>query len=540
MKLALYGLPCAGKTTLMRSLKEVYVVHGSETLKKLSGGSFSSLSEDEKEAVRIAYTKYLATLSADIILSDGHYAFGDDVVFTESDAQLYDVFLYLYCDPHTLKERYSASAKNETYANLSIQRIESWQQFEIESLRGECHKRNKDFYVLPASTLSPETLESFIYQIYDGFSCFAQAEHIAAEIKALFPIPCHLHIVDGDKTIIKQDSFRICSTHKTTCFDGDFYTGYQSLCFSKETGELHFDYDKVAILQINPLVYERVCNAPYIILSAGITRLWNVIGKRLGLSPIFADPTISADTKYFVVKNLQYAGYTISAYGDSKNDLYMLKAADHGYLFLGERISRSLTTASTRGLQLLCNKSHIILENEYPEELQEDTAICKSGSGINGSQLASAHLRLGQRLGTRIKKQFPPDDMAVIVLDRGGRFFGDGLYSTLGGTFYPFNPKKELIPAIKEDLILIVDSVINTGNSTLQLIAELKAQYPNAQIILATNVIQQQALSKFEDYCLFAIRASSNSFVGRNQAVQTGRTGPDTADRLFNLISKGV
>ena len=84
MKLALYGLPCAGKTTLMRSLKEVCVIHGSETLKSLSGGSFSSLSEDEKETVRIAYTKYLAALSADIILSDGHYAFGNDVVFTES------------------------------------------------------------------------------------------------------------------------------------------------------------------------------------------------------------------------------------------------------------------------------------------------------------------------------------------------------------------------------------------------------------------------------------------------------------------------
>ena len=56
----------------------------------------------------------------------------------------------------------------------------------------------------------------------------------------------------------------------------------------------------------------------------------------------------------------------------------------------------------------------------------------------------------------------------------------------------------------------------------------------------ATNVIQQQVLSKFNDYRLFAIRASSNSFVGKNQAVQTGKTGPDTADRLFNLISKGV
>lgn len=540
MRFALYGLPCAGKTTLMCSLQEVFVVHGSDTLRSISGGNFSSLSEKEKESARIAYTEYLTTLPAEIILSDGHFSFGNEIVFTEADAKVYDVFFYLYCDPNILKDRYSFSAKNESYADLSIQRISSWQQFEIESLREECHRRNKDFYVLPASSISGEMLEQFIHRIYDGFSCFTQAEYIVKEIKSLFPTPCHLHIVDGDKTIIKQDSFRVCSTHKTSCFDGDFYTGYQSLCFSDETSNLLFDYDKVATLQLNPLVYDRVQNVPYVILSAGITRLWKAVGEHLGLSPVFADPTISADTKYFVVKILQNAGYTISAYGDSKNDLYMLRAADHGFLYVGDRISRSITAASTSGLQLLYDKSHTLLESEHPEELEEDIAICKSGSGINGSKLAAAHLRLGQKLGMRIKKQFPTDNMAVIVLDRGGRFFGDGMYSTLGGVFYPFNPGKEQIPLIKEDIIVIVDSVINTGNSTLRLIAKLEEQRPDAQIILATNVIQQQALSKFNDYRLFAIRASSNSFVGKNQAVQTGKTGPDTADRLYNLISKGV
>ena len=74
-----------------------------------------------------------------------------------------------------------------TMTVLSIQGISSWQQFEIESLRAECHRRNKDFYVLPAATLSGEILEHFIHQIYDGFSCFAQAERIANEIKSLLP-----------------------------------------------------------------------------------------------------------------------------------------------------------------------------------------------------------------------------------------------------------------------------------------------------------------------------------------------------------------
>ena len=38
MKIALYGLPCAGKTTLLNSLKDISpVINGGDELKKLSG-----------------------------------------------------------------------------------------------------------------------------------------------------------------------------------------------------------------------------------------------------------------------------------------------------------------------------------------------------------------------------------------------------------------------------------------------------------------------------------------------------------------------
>lgn len=36
---------------------------------------------------------------------DGHYAFGEETVFTEEDGRLYDVFLYLYRSPAVLKGR---------------------------------------------------------------------------------------------------------------------------------------------------------------------------------------------------------------------------------------------------------------------------------------------------------------------------------------------------------------------------------------------------------------------------------------------------
>ena len=126
----------------------------------------------------------------------------------------------------------------------------------------------------------------------------------------------------------------------------------------------------------------------------------------------------------------------------------------------------------------------------------------------------------------------------MLVLERGGRFFGDGLYIGFGGQLYPYNPKKDILPELRSNLLLIVDSVINTGDSILQLIDKLKETYPEMQVCLATNVIQKEAISKLKDYALFAIRVSDNKFIGKRQRVQIGNSGPDTADRLFNLLDE--
>jgi len=132
----------------------------------------------------------------------------------------------------------------------------------------------------------------------------------------------------------------------------------------------------------------------------------------------------------------------------------------------------------------------------------------------------------------------PERGTTLLVLERGGRFFGDGLYSAFDGTFYDIDPSRDRIPEINTDRIIIIDSVINTGKSIIKIISEIKGYNPNIDIIIAVNVIQQNALPLFQDYKVFAIRVSENSFVGRNQAKQVGKTGPDTADRLFNLIEK--
>lgn len=100
------------------------------------------------------------------------------------------------------------------------------------------------------------------------------------------------------------------------------------------------------------------------------------------------------------------------------------------------------------------------------------------------------------------------------------------------------NPKIDSIPIISTEILVIVDSVINTGKSIIRIIDNIKKNNPSIDIIIASNVIQSEAVKLFKDYLVFATRLSQNSFVGVNQSKQNGKTGPDTADRLFNSIEK--
>lgn len=353
--------------------------------------------------------------------------------------------------------------------------------------------------------------------------------------------------VDGISAI--HDKYR-CGTHervmenialykevKTKIFDGDFYTGYQSFLFEKELQTASIDKSKIVGITINNEVYDIVASNNYVVLSSGMKDLWSDIANAKNLGTIFASPYISADVKYYVVKQLREHGYTIFAYGDSKIDLYMLREADKGFLYIGKRISRSLKNESLSGLVPIYDHSLVILADE-DEEVEADIAICKSNSGISGSRLAAAHVHLGEKIGRHIATVFPEKNTSILVLERGGRFFGDGVYMGAGGIFYSMNPKQDDAPVINTERVVIVDSVINTGKSIMRIIDELKNYNPGIDVIIAANVIQNEAVELFKDYLVFATRLSKNSFVGVNQSKQTGKTGPDTADRLFNLIKK--
>lgn len=160
------------------------------------------------------------------------------------------------------------------------------------------------------------------------------------------------------------------------------------------------------------------------------------------------------------------------------------------------------------------------------EEINRLIAITKSNSGISGPALAEAHMKLGMAMGKQMS-MFEPMDTTIVAMLRGGIFFAEGIYFAMGCRFQTYDPKHESFVKPDTKNIILVDSVINTGKTMLDIM--------DSRMYVACCVINEKAVPNFSDR-LFTVRISQNSFVGSNVQIQSGNKGPDTTMRLFNLL----
>lgn len=331
MRIGLYGLPTAGKSYILSVVRNLEVLSGSSLLRELEP-DFLYKSEDEKSCIRKQLALQLR--DKDKFIMDGHYSFGNNVVFTEEDGALYDTFIYLYVEPDILTRRMEDSIRNQKYLEHDIA---EWQKFEIESLREYCHKNNKDFYVVdnPEKGFFPDIsmVLEFIDSIVCGYSCVSYAREVAEQIGGRESVS----LVDGDKTLIKEDSSALLG-YKTHSFDGNYYTGFQAWRHHRElTDFLRFiecsgqDIENLD-LNINGSVLEKI-SGDAVILTSGHSGIWKQIADKVGMS-VYYGAQMSSDTKYFIAKFLQEKGTYVTAFGDSMNDYYMLKQADNAYLVM--------------------------------------------------------------------------------------------------------------------------------------------------------------------------------------------------------------
>lgn len=349
MRLGLYGLPAAGKTYILDRINGIKVFHGSDMLFDINK-DFHNTDENGRKAVRKELANSL--LKKDDFIMDGHYSFGDNVVFTKEDGKLYDAFLYLYIEPQVLKSRMEKSSKNIKYLKFDIKK---WQNTEIEKLREYCHEYDKDFYVIDNQDLGYfddiDTVLKFIYAVSDGFSCVNFAKEAANDILSMSDFT-DITLTDGDRTLIKEDSSSL-ARYKTNIFDGNFYTGFQSFVHNENMMKYTNASKKLPISEItyNDFVLKHMDNG--FILTSGQPDIWKNISEKIK-RPVFFGNQMSADTKFFITKFLQ-GNRKVRAFGDSMNDYFMLKRADEAFLIAkptGE-LSSSLKNRNLEGIQIV-------------------------------------------------------------------------------------------------------------------------------------------------------------------------------------------
>lgn len=167
-----------------------------------------------------------------------------------------------------------------------------------------------------------------------------------------------------------------------------------------------------------------------------------------------------------------------------------------------------------------------LFELSKTDDVKKLIGITKSDSGISGPKLAKAHMELGRLMAEKMTC-LDPDDTTIVAIMRGGIFFAEGMYFSLGCRFQTYDPKHETFVRPKTKNVIIVDSVINTGK-TLQNIF-------SPDMYVACCVINEKAVPIFEEQ-LYTVRISSNSYVGEKVKQQSGNAGPDTTLRLFNQL----
>ena len=349
MRLGLYGLPAAGKTYILDRIKGIKVLHGSEMLFDIDK-DFHHMDEKCKKAVRKELANIL--LKEDNFIMDGHYSFGDNVVFTKEDGKLYDAFLYLYIEPEVLRSRMEKSSKNGKYLKFDIKK---WQNTEIEKLREYCHENNKDFYVIDNQDLGYfddiDTVLKFIYAVSDGFSCVNFAKEVANDILSMSDFT-DITLTDGDRTLIREDSSSLIG-YKTHIFDGNFYTGFQSFLHHENMMKYTNASKKLPIPEFtyNEFVLKHMDNG--FILTSGQPDIWKNISEKIK-RPVFFGNQMSSDTKFFITKFLQ-KNKKVRAFGDSMNDYFMLKRADEAFLIAKSTgvLSSSLKNRDLEGIHIV-------------------------------------------------------------------------------------------------------------------------------------------------------------------------------------------
>jgi len=395
MKIALYGVSNSGKDYFINrataKIDNLSHVPGSATLRRLAlekyGREFKSLTEAEQTDIRIAFTETAREIEEKTghIIVDGHYAFplGNDrynVVFTEADRSLYDVFLYLNTEPGRIIENQKNARPGREPEKFSLQEIEAWQAFEIKNMSLMCQNLGRELLVLDGDFSCGLDFFSELLNSPERFLPEAIARRI---------VESNLSWLTGAETIILMDCDKTLSLNDTTksfceragkeiqtlreIFRGEYYTVYQFYRAKRYYDEVKpaARYDEACAFAaenapMNQALIKDILAAQIPAVTMGVTsglvEIWSLIQKKHNFPQIVACSAqagrkgeyVSTMVKAAIVKELRALRKKVLALGDSPIDILMLERADQGYLVTMPKLSSGVASylAKTPGTKI--------------------------------------------------------------------------------------------------------------------------------------------------------------------------------------------
>ena len=584
MTFSIYGVSRSGKDYLIQKLKEYFEskgksllhVNGSATLNKMAVERFSKkfkeLSDDEKNELRISFIEYIHNIENEnpYVVVDGHYAFYDGEgklfkVFTEYDLNCYEKFFYLDTKSDDVVARMRNSEGEKKNTSMTSEAVSKWQNYEIDEMTKDLLADDKELHIV---RFDNDFCLEYIFDTVttDKYDSRAIATRMLAEVDIDMST---VILTDCDKTLSVEDSTNIALDYigasrkpLKEIFGGDRYSNYQMMLVNKYYEKVQaFTDETLAFVKdtitLNSGIVKDLkgkTNVNILAISAGNSDIWESIIAKCGLNAIVLrnNGLTSKYVKYYVAKILRERGKFVIAIGDSILDSLMLCEANIGYLATkGYRQNIQNFIQTNKQLKQLS-----YYEYRYEELLTEDSIvniktlpltvgtqtlidICKSDSAITGKSLRGAHNKLGSLVAKMLVQDFPKEKFTVVIMMRSGLSFGMGIADELDSPVLFYDDKNpELFASQLQDnpqlngyRFILCDGVVNTGKTIL----ELAEEYHNYRPIIATNVIS----AKYNNNNLipvYATRKSKHSYTGAKQKTIYDGKGPDTSDRLFNLI----
>ncbi|EET79147.1 putative phosphoribosyltransferase [Campylobacter showae] len=597
MKIAIYGITGAGKDYLIDklvnslNLKALHI-KGSTELYRLAkekfGKNFKELNGCQKDELRkndfIKLVK-ACELENDIVFVDGHYAFkkddGFEVVFTDADKECYDHFFYLNTSSKNIIKWSHKNILDKHGINADENFINKWKKFEISQMSKICSTMQKELVILDEDSVTAiEFMRDWIWQFYDKFDYPNIAERFVEKllceqnISKVIISDCDKTLSVNDPTYAYCDFLGIKKEELKRLFEGDIYTSYQffkarKMLLNFNTSDIKkakaYALSKVQISkEVDEFIKSKFKERHFIAITCGIFDIWNellkdntiLLGNYQKEENFFITPLL----KKYITKELRKNNISVVALGDSMTDIFMLNEADNAYVVAHQKPNDSLEKylaehqdgnivqifageKQYRTMQYIKNeqlKIYDLQSKSKDDELDSLIAKCKSNSRVGGAKLRKAHQRLGELMARRLCDE--DDRFAVLALMRAGMPYAMGIADGLeaaGKKVAIFFIEKDideiLIESIKDRRVLIVDAVVNSGETLYKILNKL----PLDSIITATVVPENIPLKVFEILKrnrLFTVRISPNRYKGEKvMRIENGK-GPDTGDRLFGTM----